>query len=170
MKIRKTLKYIALPMAVLMLFSSAAFASPRCGRRHYHRECSSGSSGWGIAAAGVVGGLIIGALVNSARNERRQDPGEYRQDPGEYRQDPGISPSVQPRAAAPDREVELAEKVPGGVMINGRFYAPAVQETAADCTPQPYYTGTVFETNRGTGLNSSYPEIRRDPGRSGSSN
>ena len=169
MKIRKTLKYIALPMAVLMLFSSAAFASPRCGHRHYHHR-HSGSSGWGIAAAGIAGGLILGALINSSRNEQRQDPGEYRQDPGEYRQDPGISPSAPPNAAAPDREVELAEKVPGGVMINGRFYTPAVQETAADYTPQPYRTGTVFETDRGTGLSGSYPEIRRDPGRSGSDN
>ncbi len=162
MKIRKTLKYIALPMAVLMLFSSAAFASPRCGHRHYHHR-HSGSSGWGIAAAGIAGGLILGALINSSRNEQRQDPGEYRQDPG-------ISPSAPPNAAAPNRDVELAEKVPGGVMINGRFYAPAVQETAADYTPQPYWAGTVFETDRGTGLNSSYPEIRRDPGRSGSNN
>ncbi|MDO4953210.1 MAG: hypothetical protein Q4E34_05235 [Synergistaceae bacterium] len=169
MKIRKTLKYIALPMAVLMLFSSAAFASPHCGHRHYHHRHDS-SGGWGIAAAGVVGGLILGALINSSRNERRQDPGEYRQDPGEYRQDPGVSPLVQPSAVVPDREVELAEKVPGGVMINGRFYAPAERETAADYTAQPYYAGTVFETGRGAGLGGSYPEIRRDPGRNGSSN
>lgn len=156
MKMRKSLKYIALPMAILMIFSTAAFAGPHY---HHHRHCS--GNGWGIAAAGLIGGLLIGAIANSSRNSTpRQDPGEYRQDPGEY---PQTAPTYCPPAyTAPSavqtgakREVELAEKVPGGVIINGQFYAPAQQTTAPT---QPYY-----------GNPSGYAEpngtIKQDPGR-----
>ena len=163
MKIRKSLKYIALPMAILMVFSSAAFAGPRF--HHRYRGC--GSDGWGIAAAGLIGGLLIGAIANSSRNsEPRQDPGEYRQDPGEY---PQSAPTYYPPAYYPPtytqptpaqtgakREVELAEKVPGGVIINGQFYAPAQQMPP---TEQPYYYGNPSGYMQPSG------PIKQDPGR-----
>ena len=146
-----------------MIFSSAALAG--CHRYHHYHHHSCGN-GWGIAAAGVVGGLIIGALANSAREERRQDPGEYRQDPGEYRQDPGITP-VRPRRLGAVRDVELAEKVQGGVIINGQFYAPAVRTADTGYAPR---NNTAPYTDSSYGNYSSFSEmfsspVRQDPGR-----
>ena len=132
MKMRKILKCIALPMAIVMLFSTAAFARPHPAPHHHG---GGDSNGWGWAAAGLVGGLLIGAIASSSRQEQQAAP--VRQDPGVYRQDPGVGYAPQadtsqvanvqpaPVQTGARREVELAEKVPGGVMINGQFYAPA---------------------------------------------
>ncbi len=153
MKTGKILKCIALTMVVVMCFSTAAFARP-----HHHIHHCSGpawyNTGWGAAAIGIGAGLIVTAIANSSRDERRQDPGEYRQDPGEYRQIPAEYSKIPPTPVRPERSVELAEKVPGGVMINGQFYAP-VNETPPQTESEPY-TGLSGQTE--------YPMLQ-DPGR-----
>ena len=159
MKTGKILKCTALTMAVVMCFSTAAFARP-----HHHIHHCSGpawyNTGWGAVAIGIGTGLIVSAIANSSRSERRkteerrQDPGEYRQDPGEYRRPPAEYSTIQTKPVKPDGSVELAEKVPGGVMINGQFYAP-VNETQPQSESEPY-TGLSGQTE--------YPMLQ-DPGR-----
>lgn len=150
---RKIVKYIALPTAIIMILSTAAFARPHY---HYHYHGCGGpawyNTGWGAAAIGLGTGLLISSIANSSRNSVRVDPGRYRQDPGRYRQDPGYYRYNYGRYSRYGyRNTEYAERVPEGVVVNGQLYTPAQTNSAYR------YYGDRYNTY-------SYP-FRQDPGR-----